>query len=136
MYSCAGLCFWLLFLSKPSRSRSNKVCRTRSTSSSLVNFSSSHWWSNMRLSPRGRQPCKFSSPRTYVELVSSTLRCRLCTPIRFKLNVLFCFFFWFQLIILKDLLCTTFKITETSAHLFYLNVCDWLSTAMFVLEKV
>lgn len=34
----------------------------------------------MSESPRGLQPCRFSSPRTYVELVSNTRRCRRCTP--------------------------------------------------------
>ena len=51
------------------------------TISSLVSFSSSHWWSRMRESPRGRQPCRFSSPRTYVDDVSRTRRWRLWTPV-------------------------------------------------------
>lgn len=39
------------------------------------------WWSNIRESPRGRHPCRFSSPRTYVELVSNTRRCLRWTPL-------------------------------------------------------
>ena len=58
------------------------------TISSLVSFSSSHWWSTMRESPRGLQPFRFSSPRTYVDDVSSTLRCRLCTPNENKLQII------------------------------------------------
>ena len=72
---------------------SSRKCRVFSVSVNLVSFSSSHlsfsfktyedkkkrvfemitWWSKMRESPRGRQPTRFSSPRTYVEEVSSTL---------------------------------------------------------------
>jgi hypothetical protein len=68
----------------PNRSRRSNMWRTRSTSSSLVSFSSSHWWSKMRLSPRGLHPCRFSSPRTYVELVSRTRRWRRWTPVHRK----------------------------------------------------
>lgn len=51
-------------VSMPRRSRSSSKWRIRPTSSRRVNFSSSHWWSKIRESPRGRQPWRFSSPRT------------------------------------------------------------------------
>jgi hypothetical protein len=61
------------------------------TSCSSSSFSSSHWCSRMRLSPRGRQPARFSSPRTYATEVSKTFLLRLCMPNRRK-TVLFLFF--------------------------------------------
>lgn len=65
---------------RPSFSRSSRKCRVRSTCVRRVIFSNSHWCSKMSESPLGLHPCRFSSPRTYVDDVSRTLLCRRCRP--------------------------------------------------------
>lgn len=59
------------------------------TSCRSSSFSSSHWCSRMRLSPRGRQPARFSSPRTYATDVSKIFLLLLCMPKRKKLFFFF-----------------------------------------------
>ena len=56
------LCFVLFTLTcvlfcSVSFSRNISTCLAFSTSSRRVSFSSSHWWSSINESPRGRQPC-------------------------------------------------------------------------------
>lgn len=58
----------------------------RLTSCSKLSFSSSHWWSRMRLSLRGLHPARFSSPRTYATEVSSTRLRRRCMPAKRGMN--------------------------------------------------
>ena len=90
--------FYSQFRNAKNRNLSSRKCRVFSVSVSLVSFSSSHcecsddivrshgedltetvilrnptWWSKIRESPRGLHPTRFSSPRTYVDDVSSTL---------------------------------------------------------------
>lgn len=59
-----------------------RPCLPPSTSCRSSSFSNSHWCSRMRLSPRGRQPAKFSSPRTYATEVSKIFLLLRCMPER------------------------------------------------------
>ena len=57
-----------------------RPCLPPSTSCRSSSFSNSHWCSRMRLSPRGRQPAKFSSTRTYATEVSKIFLLLRCMP--------------------------------------------------------
>lgn len=71
---------WLVLGGSCSSESSSEHLLPWATSCRSSSFSSSHWCSRMRLSPRGRQPAKFSSPRTYATDVSKTFLLLLCMP--------------------------------------------------------